>query len=173
MKKLIFIDNDVAERSATDVENYITPTLEMYGGLDKDYASNIEIISDLYKKNKDELYDLFFSGKNAILSWSVYTSTYFSNSRNQLLHFLRVAGTSKIKNIVYLDISGMVEGALSKLQYDDTKGLFAILTAIELNYIVTLKDKKFIRLRLDLASEGMFKYEEVVLSELLEINIVD
>jgi hypothetical protein len=172
MKHLIFIDNDDIQRSKKDVGLYVTPMLQAYGNLDEDYSTNIEIISDLYKKNKDELYDLFYSGKNAILSWSVYTPTSFHNSNQQLLHFLRIAGSADVKGVVYLDMSGMVEETLSKLKYSDVKDLFSILTAIEKNNIVTLKDGKFIRLKLDLAGQNIFKHEDVVLSELLECNAV-
>ncbi|HEY5391828.1 MAG TPA: hypothetical protein VIJ57_06925, partial [Hanamia sp.] len=66
MKHLIFIDNDDFQRSKKEVSLYVTPMLQAYGNLDEEYSTNIEIISDLYKKDKDELYNLFYSGKNAI-----------------------------------------------------------------------------------------------------------
>ena len=167
MKKLIFIDNDDIQRSRADVDLYVTPALEAYGGLDEAYCKDIEIISDLYKKDKDELYELFFSGKNAILSWSVYTPTPFHNSNQQLLHFLRVAGSANIKGAVYIDMSGQVEDALGKLRYNDVKDLFSILSAIEKNKIITLKDEKFILLKLNLGEENMFKREQVIMSDIL------
>jgi hypothetical protein len=167
MKNLIFIDNDDIQRSKKDVDLFVTPSLEAYGGLDKEYCTNIEIVSELYKKDKDELYKLFYSGKNAILSWSVYTPTSFHNSNQQLLHFLRVAGSASVKDIVYVDMSGMIEDALCKLKYNDTKDLFSILLAIEKNKIVTLKEGKFVMLKLDLASDNIFKKQEVVMSDIL------
>jgi len=168
MKKLIFVDNDDNQRSKKDVEIFVTPSLMAYAGLDEEYSTNIEIISDLYKKEKNELYDIFFSGKNAIITWSVYTATSFSNSKSQLFHFLRVAGNSNVKNIVYIDMSGMIKDMLIRSFIGDSINFtFHILKGIETNYIITLIDGRFCRIRLDLTTDNNFVSLPINLAELL------
>lgn len=167
MKKLIFIDNDNLIRAKHDVELFVSPMLQSYGNLNEHDANDIEIISDLYKKDNNELYQIFFSGKTAIISFSVYTPTSFHNSNQQLFHFLRVAGKSKVNGIVYLDMSGMLHEALDKLQYTNQIDIYNILKAIETNQIISLKETKFVRLRLDFENGNDFRTEEINLKEVL------
>lgn len=165
--KLIYIDNDGLENATKDCGLYVSPMLEAYGGLSRKRSQDIRIISDLYKMNKDELYKLFYSGENAILSWSVYTATSYSNSRAQLLHFLRVAGTSDVKNVVYMDMSGMISDTLSHIKYEEIKSLWQILSAIQNNYIITLKNGAYWRVTIDFKSKDGLCLEGVNISEIL------
>lgn len=170
-KKLIFIDNDDISRAERDVKNYVAPFLNVYGGISKKQASGIEIISDLYKKEKDDLYKIFYSGENAIITWSVYTPTAFHNSKQQLLHFLAVAGRSKVRDIIYIDMSGMMKESFSAtLKYDELKSLYHILTAIESNNIISVGKSEFVRLRINLSSEDVFIEEKFNLKKALNSN---
>lgn len=154
MKKLFYIDNDDVSRATKDAMIFVVPALMAYGGLDENYSKDIIVMPDFYRTEKDKAYDILFSKDNAILSWSVYTPTSFHDSKQQLLHFLRVAGSAHIKCATYIDVSGMIYDSLSKaLIFEDIKKLMDILIAIETNNIITLKDGKFYRLNIELASE--------------------
>lgn len=162
MKKLIFIDNDGSERATLDCKNYITPFLEAYGGLDEAYCSNIEIISDLYKRDKNELYDTFFSKQNAIISWSVYTPTSEHNSKQQFIHFLRVAGSANVSTGTYIDMTGMAKEALiSTLRDIRTGAVVDILKGVGLSNIISLVDAKFYRLIVDFTTPD-FIYKKLI-----------
>ncbi len=169
MRKLIYIDNDGIERAKEDIERFIKPRLLDYG-MDEGRIDLIEIISDFYQKSKDDMCNIIYSKNNAILSWSVYTPTYYSNSKAQMLGFLRTAGNASVKDCVYIDVSGMLYDALSRsIKFDEIKCLFNIMMAIENNYIISFHDGKFSRIRIDLSdySGDGIKREEINLLELL------
>lgn len=166
MKKLIFVDNDDSKRANKDCNNFVKPFLQAYGNVSEEITDQIEVLPDLYKEDQNKLYKMFYSGEYAILTWSVYTPTPFHNSKAQLLRFLRVAGSHDIRDVVYIDFSGELKRSLSMaIGYDDIKSLYSIIKAIETNYIITLKDTEFVRLRIS------FGYNEVLKSE--PINIKD
>lgn len=171
MKRLIFIDNDNSKRANTDLEEHVLPFLQDYCNIK---MSDIEIMASFYKMERtQELFDILYSDKNAILTWSVYTPAPMHNSKTQLLSFLKTAGTSNVKNATYIDASCHLERMLyHALRFDDIKGKFEIMKAIETNNIITMESigTEFIRLRLDLTAEKAFKYEKVNLSKLLSIK---
>lgn len=173
MKRLIFIDNDNLETAEKCVKQFISPFLEAYGGLTKDQAGNIEIFQDLYKADKDKLYDLFFEPATAILSWSTYgPNSDLYNSESQLLHFLRVAGSANVTGAVYIDVAGTIVNALTMaIKYRDVYKVFDVLCAIQRNQIITLVDGKFKRLKLRIGNEEVFELVEVDLQEVLCIKL--
>ena len=170
MKKLIFVDNDSSNRANEDVDQ-IKNKLELgYAkNLPKEYVESIEIIPDFSHIPKDDAFKMLFDKNNCICTWSMYTASHY-NSLYQMLGFLSTAGSSDIRDIVYIDGSGMLEEALSNALRNDMKSAMQILNAVETNHIIAFDDNyKPYRLRVELKGyfETPFKHEDVDLLSLL------
>lgn len=167
MKKLIFVDNDSIERSKRDIKEFVIPFLVSLGKM-KEKDIEIEIMSDLYKMDPNKLYEIIYNPENAIISWSSYTLVPDqSNSKQQLLRFLRTAD-DRVKNCTYIDMSGEIQKTLyHALKYEEIKGVFAILTAIENNNIITRIDGLFVRLKINFTKKSSFDHIPVNIIELL------
>lgn len=109
MKKLIFIDNDGLNRAEED-SHTIQRRLD-YAGLSNTYVNKLEIISDFRFLDEDKAYKLLFDPNNCIITYSMYTASHY-NSFGQIIHFLNNAGSSELKDHVYIDGSGELPKAL-------------------------------------------------------------
>lgn len=139
LKKLIFIDND-DEKSAKITLRHATDFLKLGCKLNADYVDTIEVMGDLWRKDREDIFKLFFEGNTAIVTYSVYTKAPVYDSSRQLKMLLTTAGTCKISNRVYIDASGeMVKGLNRMISVDQLTGgdMFRILQAINNNFIVT------------------------------------
>ena len=159
MKKLIFIDNDDEQRAKEDIKNFVTPFLIAYADIDAEQAENIQIISDFYEKDRDEMYNLFYSGEYVIITWSVYTGGHH-NSKGQLFRFLRTAGNAGVKNIIYVDMSGELTKTLQDLRYSEQKYMINIIKGVENNYIFTCDSGSIHRLRFN------FQHEDLIVPDM-------
>ena len=170
MKKLIFIDNDDLKHAKEDVDD-VKNRLELDGHLNEDYVETIEIVSDLHRLSKDQLYELMFNTNNCICSWSMFTATHYG-SLFQMTQLLTAAGINDIKGMIHIDCSGMLLKALEQVFLSsNTKHPFPILQAIETNYIIIYdkEEDKLVRLRTELKGifESPFKTEDIDLNILL------
>lgn len=172
MKKFIFIDNDNLKSALEDVDD-VKNNLILYAKIPAEIVDNIEIISDFHTLEKDKKYELLFSNKNIICSWSMYTASHYG-SLYQLTTLLKAASANEIKNIVYVDGSGELPKSLENELKIDTKNVLHILNAIETNYIISfdLEDEELTcyRLRINLKGffESPFKKEKINLLELIK-----
>lgn len=169
MKKLIFVDNDNLKVAEDTLGMYVKRYLENYGGLKEEYLSSIEIVSDFWRLEQDNIFELAFNKNNAIVTWSVYTRSLMTDSKLQILRVLRAAGDYHIKGCTYIDTTNELIEALTKyLKATDAKGVISILKAIECNNIITLKDTRFGRIRVCISSkEDVFYFEPIMLLDIL------
>jgi hypothetical protein len=169
MKKLIYIDNDNERRAKEDVD-YVKNNLEYVGGLPAEQVEQMEIVSDFGHIGKEKVYELLFSKNNCICSWSMYTANHYG-SLYQLISLLKAAGRNRIKDIVYVDGSGMLQKALER-ELPNIKEPYDLLNAIETNHIISfdLEADLCFRLRLEFkgVDESPFKRDRVSLLELLK-----
>ena len=167
MKQLIFIDNDrieMAEEEARALKRRLYAS-----GLDSVYLDTMRIIPDFRLMGKEEIYELLFSGKNIICTWSMYTQSHF-DSLGQVLHFLASAARNEIKNVVYIDSSGNLPEALDTALRGDRKDAVRILTAVATNFILTYKDRKLMRMEVAIGAfhESKFKMTDITLTDLIQ-----
>ena len=170
MKKLIFIDNDSQERAKEDVSN-IQRKLELWGGLPSDYVETVEIVSDFSNIPKEDAYKILYSKDNCVCSWSMYTANHYG-SLYQLMYFLRSASVNEIKDLVYIDCSGMILKAIEGELRSERTDVLHILNAIETNNIISFdtdNDYKCYRLRVKLKGSDLspFSKQNVDLVKLL------
>lgn len=165
MKKLIFIDND-NERLAQEDSDLVKDRLES-AGLSENSVKSLQIISSFHNIEKDEMYKILFSKDNCICTWSMYTGSHFG-SLFQMLGLLGAAGRNQIKDMIYLDCSGMIQEVLER-NLRERKDVYAILNAIQTNYIITFKEGKPVRLVVDLKGylESPLKLKTINLSKLV------
>ena len=172
MKNLIFIDNDNQDRAREDVD-YVKNNLELCAKIPSNIVDKIEIISDFRNLEKDDIYKLLFSKDNVICTYSMYTANHYG-SLFQLTSLLRAASTNQIKDIIYVDGSGMLVEQLSRELRNDRKDTMHILNAIETNYIISfdLESTELAchRIRVDLKGyyETPFKQEKINLLDLIK-----
>lgn len=170
MKNLIFIDNDNKELAEEDVD-YVKDNLESIAGIPSSYVNKMKIVSDFSKLEKEEVYKLIFSKDNCICSWSMYTASHYG-SLFQLTNFLESAGRNRITDILYVDGSGHLSGALENSLRGATKNIFKILNAIETNFIISFdtRNKECFRVRVELkgVDKTPFKREKINLYNLLK-----
>lgn len=175
MKKLVFIDNDNEERANIDID-ILKRNLRYAGKVPEDIIGSIDIVHSFAHENANEMYKLIFSGQVAVCTWSMYTVSHY-NSASQFLRFLHTAATSEVKDIIYIDGSGMVSEFLNRRLKDDYKFAMHAMQAIEINYIITFDNKtqQMFRLRIDLKGQykDIFRHEEVNLVALLNAEPVD
>lgn len=169
MKKLIFVDNDTSNIAIKTVEDYVKNNLKNFGELSEDYLDSMTIVPDFWKLQRDEVFEMAFNPENAIITWSVYTRSLMTDSKLQIIGVLRTAGQCNIGNCIYIDTTGMLEEAIyNYVRAIDAKGVIDILKAIESNYIITLKNSKFQRMRIHITPQKVFNLEPTVLQEILQ-----
>ena len=175
MKKLVFIDNDGEERASMDID-MLKRNLRYAGKVPEEIINSIDIIHSFAHANMDEMYKMIFSGQVAVCTWSMYTFVHY-NSARQFLRFLHTAATSEVKDIVYIDGSGMVSEFLNRQLKDDYKFAMQAMQAIETNYIITFDNKtqQMFRLRIGLTGlyKDIFRHEEVDPMALLNMEPVE
>lgn len=168
MKKLTFIDNDDERRTKEDI-HYTEDFLEMGCGLPKEYVKSMTLITDFWRMDRSEMAKTVYDAEGAIVTWSVYTPNGVYSSKSQLHHLLAGAGQYGIKGKIYIDSSGEIVRALNSFISDDQKNVFAVLNAINDNYIITAESWKPHRLVIDIKGyrEPAFRLDPIDLNQLL------
>ncbi len=165
MKQLIFIDND-NEQNALKEATTAERRIRLNGNVPSVLTSNIKVISDFGSLDAEDKMKLLFDNSNIICSWSMYTATH-ENSLGQLYSMLIKAGSNDIKNLTYIDTSGMIKDALNIFTILNLittgRGIYNIFRAIETNNILTLDSNlcRFKRVRINIGSDNVFEYENI------------
>lgn len=161
MRNVIFIDNDLQERAEEDVD-YVKDILER-NNFTHDEINNINIISSFSQQDSDEIMKLIFHEKPIICTFSMYTANNYG-SLYQLFRFLSTAGNYNIKDVTYIDCSGMIVKALRQID-TATKRPIDVLMAIEKNIILSPDDNQILqRVRVNLMADdvnNMFYLEQI------------
>lgn len=168
MKKLIYIDNDRQEEAELDID-HVKDNLERAAKIPEEIINSMTIISSFAHKDREEMYEMIFSGEYVICTWSMYTATHY-NSIGQFLRFMNQAAICEIKDIVYIDGSGNLMKDLNRVLDNDCKNAINVLQALETNYIISFENNEVFRLRLGMKGkyQNMFKKEKVDLLKLIQ-----
>ena len=177
MKKLIFIDNDDAQSAQRNIF-HATDFLKVGCKIDNDYVDTIEIVGDLWRKTRDEIFKLFFEGDTAIITFSVYTKAPVYDSSAQLKMLLYTAGNCQTKDRVYIDASGELLKGLDRMKsIDQLTGaqMFNVLQAINNNYIITYDNWKPKRVIVDFSTydKNVYQLIDVDVMQILSEESVD
>ncbi len=169
MKKLVFIDNDNIDH-AKDGSNKAKNILEDFFGIPRNVVELMTLVPDFRDLTSEQKYGIVFNRSNAIVTWSMYTSTHY-NSFGQAYSLFAGAARNEIKGLIYIDGSGELCNALDRMLRDRTE-MLDIVCAIETNYILSFeyKTNKAFRIRVDFTNGRhgkLYREEEINLMGLL------
>lgn len=151
MKRFLFIDNDSKERSNDYGE--IDRVHDLFEATGLDY-NKIEYEFRIDLKSRDEMLNLLFNPDNVIVTHSVYSNG-GSQSHYQLFSFLTAAGVNRIKNQIYIDVSGFIVERLNRY-IKDCKHPIEIIEGIAKNYILTNQANSLYRIEFYPDDSGYF-----------------
>ena len=169
MKKLVFIDNDNLKNLNCDLVDALS-NLKHFGKVEIDDTKMIKI-PNFNSLSKDEVYKIFFTDKNPIITWSMYSGPSFQQLERLLLAIMR----NKITGINYICTSGELYRALESIFINSEVSRYAFLYALEKNNIITVDfdNSDFKRLRANHSLEIPIEKQHILVKGLLDYLEVD
>jgi len=168
-KQLVFLEKDYECPASKDCIDYGIFFLENSLHLSDEQINNMVIHYQFNLMDRDELAEIIFNPDNILITYSVYTS----GSDAIFKRLMASAGSNDIRGMIYIDTTGALVNFLNRSLPDVEKNLFQIISAINMNNIITINRDNYNSVPQLLKIDIKGSYEDCVkLIELKEDNLI-